>query len=130
MTSSYTSEKQSDRYLYFLEELVLSSEREHDTYVYVDLLFALGWHIIRTGAQTEDGRWRCKILGYRMAGSLFDCSEVVAAANKYERKKDKKKKEEGRKGQQLQNSQIRTQLYDNPISCTFTPCPLSVPQFG
>ena len=54
MPYSPPSEKQSDRYLYFLEELVLSSEQEHDTNVYVDLLFVLGQHIIQTGAQTED----------------------------------------------------------------------------
>ena len=92
------SEKQWGRYLSFLEERVLSSEQEHDANAYVDLQFALGWHVIRTGAQTEEGGWRCRMLGYRMAGAFFHRSEVVDVAKKSEKKKGKKEKRKGDKG--------------------------------
>ena len=71
---------------------------EHDTNAYVNLLFDLGWHIIRTGVQTEEGGWRHKILGYRLAGAFFDCSGVVAVNKKYKKKKGKKKNRKGDKG--------------------------------
>ena len=37
-------------------------------------------------------------MGYRMAGALFDCSEVVAVAKKSDKNKDKNKKRKGDKG--------------------------------
>ena len=49
VSSTPHSEKQWDCYLSFLEEHVLSSDWEHDNNADVDLLFALGWHVIRTG---------------------------------------------------------------------------------
>ena len=91
-SSTPPSEKQWDCYLSFLEELVLSSEQEHGTNDNIDLLFVLGWNIILTGAHFEEGGWRCRILGYLMAGAFFDCFEVVAVAKKSEKKKGKKKK--------------------------------------
>ena len=96
--SSAPSEKQWERYLFFLEERVLSSEREHEPNAYVDLLFALGRNVIRTGAQTEEGGRRRRILGYRMAGALSDYSKVVAVAKKSDKKKGKKKNRKGDKG--------------------------------
>ena len=36
-----------------------------------------------------------RILGYLMAGAFFECSEVVAVAKNYEKKKGKKKNEGG-----------------------------------
>ena len=54
-------------------------------------MFVLGRHVIRTGVQTEEGGWRRRILGYRMAGAFFDCSEVVSVAKNSENKKGKKK---------------------------------------
>ena len=92
------SEKQWDYYLSFLEERVLSSEWEHDDNASVDLPFAVGWHVIQNGVQTEEGGWRCRILGYRMVGAFLNCSEVVAVAKKSEKKKGKKKKRKGGKG--------------------------------
>ena len=49
------SENQWDRYLSFLEDSVLSSEREHNVNAYVNLWFSLGAHAIRTGSQTVEG---------------------------------------------------------------------------
>ena len=97
VSSPPPSEKQWDHYFSFLEEHVLS-EQEHDANVYVNLLFALGQHIIQTGAQTAEGGWRRRILGFCMDGAFFDCSEFVVVANKSKKKKGKKKKREGGKG--------------------------------
>ena len=68
------SEKQWDLYLSFLEERVLSSEREHDANAYVGVLLALGRNFIRNGMQKVEGGWRHSILGFNMAGALFNCS--------------------------------------------------------
>ena len=97
MTSPPPSEKQWECYLSFLEERVLSSERENDANAYVNLLFGLGRHIIQTGVQTEEGGWKRRILGYCIAWALFDNSEVVAVANNYEKKKGKNKNRKGEK---------------------------------
>ena len=48
-------DNQWDCYLSFLEEPVISLEREHNVNSSVDIPFALGWHVIRTGAHTEEG---------------------------------------------------------------------------
>ena len=98
MPSSPPLENQWDRYLSFLDERILSSEREHNVNAYVDLPFALGWHIIRTGSQTEEGGQRRRVLGYCMNGAFFDCSEVVVVAKKSDKKKGRKKNTEGGKG--------------------------------
>ena len=47
--------------------------------------------------QTEEVRWRRRILGYCMDGAFFDCSEVVAVVKKSKNKKGKKKKMKGDK---------------------------------
>ena len=98
VTSPPPSEKKWDHYVYLLEERVLSSEREHDANDYIYLLFVLGRNIIRTGAHTEEGCCRRRILGYSMAGSFFNRSEVVAIAKKSEKKKGKKKNIKGDNG--------------------------------
>ena len=49
------SKNQWERYISFLEERVLSSERENNANACVDLPFALGWHVIQTESQTEEG---------------------------------------------------------------------------
>ena len=77
MPSPPPSEKQWDRDFSFLEKQVLSSERDHDTNAYVDLIFALGHNVIRTWSQTVDGGFRRRILGFQMDGSFFDCSKVL-----------------------------------------------------
>ena len=84
MPSPPPSEKQWDRYLSFLEESVLSSEWEHDINAHVNILFTLGWNFIQNEAQTEEGGWRRRMLGYCMDEAFFYCSEVVAVAKKYE----------------------------------------------
>ena len=68
------SENQIYRYLSFLDEHDLSSEREHYANAYVDLLFVLGRNIIQTGVHMEEWGWRRSILGYPMAWDFFDCS--------------------------------------------------------
>ena len=97
MPSPPPLEKQWDYYLSFLEKRVLSSEWNNNSNAYVDLMFALGWHIIQTGAQTEEGGRRRRILGYCMVGDFFESSDVVVVAKKYEKKKGKKKKRNGDK---------------------------------
>ena len=94
------SDKQWDRYLSFLEERVLLSDRENASNAYVNLLLTLGWHVIQTGAQTEEGEQRWRILGYCMAGAFFDCEEIVDVAKKSKKKKVKKKNRKGGQGQQ------------------------------
>ena len=81
-----------------MEERVLYSEWEHDTNAYVGLLFTLGRNVIKTGAQTEEEGRRRRILGYLMDGAFFGCSEVIAVAKKYEKKKGKKKNRKWNKG--------------------------------
>ena len=73
-----------------------SGRKNANAYFY--LPFALGRHVIRTGAQIEEGGWRRRILGYRMDGTFFECSEVVSVANESEKKNVKKKKRKGDKG--------------------------------
>ena len=46
----------------------------------------------------EEGGWRRRILGYRMPGDFFDCSEVVAVSKKSEKEKGSNKKRKGDKG--------------------------------
>ena len=106
MPSPPPSEKQWGCYLSFLEERVLSSEGENDSNTYVDLLFALGRHVIQTGLQTEEGGRRRRILGYSMAGAFFNCSEVFAVAEKSEKKKVKNKKRKGDKGNEEEGKNI------------------------
>ena len=91
MPSHPPPEKQWDRYIYFLEERVLSSEQEHDENAYINLMFALGQHVIRTRAQTDEGWWRRRILGYCMTGAFFDFSKVVTFAKEFVKKNGKKK---------------------------------------
>ena len=81
-----------------MEELVLSSERDHDANAYVDLLFVLGRNVILTGVQMDEGESRRRILGYRIAGAFCHCSEVVAITKKPKKKKGKEKKRKGDKG--------------------------------
>ena len=73
----------------FLEERVLSSEREHDANAYINLLFTLGRQVIQTGAQTEEGGWRRRLLGYYMSGAFFLCSKVFTIAKNFEKNKGK-----------------------------------------
>ena len=77
MPSPPPSEKQWDRDFAFLEEQVLYSEWDHDTNAYIDLIFALGHHVIGTWSQTVDRGFRRRILGFQLAGSFFDCSKVL-----------------------------------------------------
>ena len=62
------------------------------------VLVGLGRNVIQTGAQTEEGGRRHMILGYCMNGAFFGCSEVVAVAKKYEKKKGNKKNRKGDRG--------------------------------
>ena len=61
--SPITLEKQWDRYLSFLKERIISSDQEHDANAYVDILFVLGRHIIRTEEHTEEGGVEAKDIG-------------------------------------------------------------------
>ena len=86
------SEKQWDHYLSFLEYRVLYSYWEHDANSYIDLLLVLGWHVIRTGAHTDEWGWRRRILGYRMAGAFFNCSKVFQRIKRGMGKRSMKRK--------------------------------------
>ena len=46
----------------------------------------------------EEGGWRRRILGYRMPGDFFDCSEVVAVSKNSDKKRLNNKKRKGDKG--------------------------------
>ena len=81
-----------------MEDCAVSSDRYHNANAYVDPLFELGRNVIRIGAQTEEGGWRSRILGYRVAGAFFDCSEAVSVVNNSKKKWGKKKNMKGYKG--------------------------------
>ena len=78
----------------------MSSTQSGSTTPMPTLIYCLRWvgTSSELGHSQRTGGWRRIILGYCMAGDLFNCSEVVAVANNSENKKDKKKKRKGYTG--------------------------------
>ena len=79
---------------------IMSSPQSGSTTSMPTLIYCSRWvgTSSKLGWRQNRGGWRRSILGYRMAGEFFGCSEVVVVEKKSKKKKGKNKYRKGGKG--------------------------------